>query len=108
MSWGGDAGIPSTLYLRYQPPRPPPAEPYTVWREAKFYAALAAVLGAPPISVEAGKMAILEAVRASTLPFAEAIRYFVRCVALESQLAASASGGLAGRTFPPLEEAWNR
>jgi aminoglycoside phosphotransferase (APT) family kinase protein len=29
-----------TLYLRYQPPRPPSAEPYTVWREARFYAAL--------------------------------------------------------------------
>jgi hypothetical protein len=28
------------LYLRYQPPRPPSAEPYTVWREAKFYQAL--------------------------------------------------------------------
>ena len=28
------------LYLRYQPPRPPSAEPYTVWREAKIYAAL--------------------------------------------------------------------
>lgn len=29
------------LYLRYQPPRQPSAEPYTVWREASFYRALA-------------------------------------------------------------------
>ena len=29
-----------TLYLRYQPPRPPSAEPYTLWREARFYEAL--------------------------------------------------------------------
>lgn len=28
------------LYLRYQPPRRPSAEPYTVWREASFYRAL--------------------------------------------------------------------
>ena len=25
------------VYLRYQPPRPPSAEPYTVWREAEIY-----------------------------------------------------------------------
>ena len=73
--------------------------------EAGECAALTAALGAPPITVDAGKMAVLEAVRAGTLPFSDAIRCFARCVALESQLAASASGGLAGRTFPPLEEA---
>jgi aminoglycoside phosphotransferase (APT) family kinase protein len=28
------------LYLRYQPPRPPSVEPYTVWREARVYEAL--------------------------------------------------------------------
>lgn len=30
------------LYLRYQPPRPPSVEPYTVWREAEIYGALTA------------------------------------------------------------------
>lgn len=43
-SWAVDvedgASNRSRLYLRYQPPRPPSAEPYTVWREAKFYQAL--------------------------------------------------------------------
>ncbi len=33
---------PAALYLRYQPPRPPSAEPYTVWREAEIYRALTA------------------------------------------------------------------
>ncbi|SIR09284.1 phosphotransferase family protein [Bosea sp. TND4EK4] len=44
-SWAVDvsstSGAETELYLRYQPPRPPSAEPYTVWREAQFYRALA-------------------------------------------------------------------
>lgn len=42
-SWAiGLSGAPhaSAVYLRYQPPRPPSAEPYTVWREARIYRAL--------------------------------------------------------------------
>ncbi len=43
-SWAVDteavSGDVSRLYLRYQPPRPPSAEPYTVWREAEFYRVL--------------------------------------------------------------------
>lgn len=43
-SWAVDVepgvGAPSELYLRYQPPRPPSAEPYTVWREADVYRVL--------------------------------------------------------------------
>jgi aminoglycoside phosphotransferase (APT) family kinase protein len=43
-SWAVDIvsndGTRSEVYLRYQPPRPPSAEPYTVWREAEFYKAL--------------------------------------------------------------------
>lgn len=31
---------PDTVYLRYQPPRAPSAEPYTVWREALIYRAI--------------------------------------------------------------------
>ncbi|GHF67192.1 hypothetical protein GCM10017056_43040 [Seohaeicola zhoushanensis] len=34
--------VPHTVYLRYQPPREPSAEPYTVWREALIYRALEA------------------------------------------------------------------
>ena len=33
-------GATAELYLRYQPPRPPSAEPYTVWREAGIYSAI--------------------------------------------------------------------
>lgn len=36
------------LYLRYQPPRPPSVEPYTVWREARIYEALKATDIAAP------------------------------------------------------------
>jgi aminoglycoside phosphotransferase (APT) family kinase protein len=43
-SWAVDvqlrSGDVAKLYLRYQPPRPPSAEPYTVWREAEFYRVL--------------------------------------------------------------------
>lgn len=43
-SWAVElAGVsngPSAVYLRYQSPRPPSAEPYTVWREAHVYKAL--------------------------------------------------------------------
>lgn len=31
---------PAVVYLRYQPPLPPSAEPYTVWRESQIYKAL--------------------------------------------------------------------
>lgn len=33
-------GAPEKVYLRYQPPREPSAEPYTVWREALIYRCL--------------------------------------------------------------------
>ncbi|TWG92066.1 aminoglycoside phosphotransferase (APT) family kinase protein [Mesorhizobium sp. J18] len=41
-SWAIEFSVPSVqpLYLRYQPPRPSSAEPYTVWREARIYEAL--------------------------------------------------------------------
>lgn len=34
------SGERSAVYVRYQPPRPPSTEPYTVWREARVYEAL--------------------------------------------------------------------
>ena len=42
-SWAVETGMGEArnkAYLRYQPPRPPSAEPYTVWREARIYQAL--------------------------------------------------------------------
>lgn len=68
-------------------------------------AALAETLGYAPATVEDGKIAALDRVRAGRLPLDAAICCFARCVGLESQLSASASGGLARRTFPPLDDA---
>ena len=64
-SWAVDVATPDNkllaLYLRYQPPRPPSAEPYTVWREAEFYHALAgsSVLAPKLIAVHPETQAIL-------------------------------------------------
>lgn len=64
-SWAVDVASPSgereQLYLRYQPPRPPSAEPYTVWREARFYRALStsAVPAPKLIAVHPKSQAIL-------------------------------------------------
>ncbi len=45
-SWLVDLAVkgdhPASVYLRYQPPRAPSAEPYTVWREASIYLAIEA------------------------------------------------------------------
>ncbi|WP_406857615.1 phosphotransferase family protein [Alsobacter sp. KACC 23698] len=63
-SWAVDVDADSRveqLYLRYQPPRPPSAEPYTVWREAEFYRALSGSAVPAPrlIAVHPGHQAIL-------------------------------------------------
>jgi len=45
-----DGAGPAQAYLRYQPPRPPSAEPYTVWREARIYRAISqGAVSAPKI-----------------------------------------------------------
>jgi aminoglycoside phosphotransferase (APT) family kinase protein len=68
-------------------------------------AALAELLGARPKSVEAGRAALGKALRQGRVPFATALAFFAGSVAREAKLAASSSGGLAGRDFPPLTEA---
>ena len=51
-SWSLDAGG-HAVFLRYGPPRPPGAEPYTVHREAQVYRAIAASgVQAPPLIAE--------------------------------------------------------
>ena len=64
-SWAVDCKTPDgstlPLYLRYQPPRPPSSEPYTVWREAKVYGLLGQTSVRAPrlIAAHAGHPAIL-------------------------------------------------
>jgi hypothetical protein len=66
--------------------------------------ALAEVLGGAPASVEAGKIQVYQAYREGRVSFATALKCFAGCVAREAQLAAGASGGLANRQFPSLED----
>ncbi len=67
-------------------------------------AALETTLGHAPVTVEAGKRQVLEAYRNANLSFAAALHCFAGCVERDAQLAAGASGGLASRQFPPLED----
>ena len=66
-------------------------------------AGLTAALGSRPDTVEAGKAALRDAVRAGRIAFPTALQCFAGCAARETQLAAASSGGLATRTFPALE-----
>jgi aminoglycoside phosphotransferase (APT) family kinase protein len=66
--------------------------------------ALGEILGHAPASVEAGKTQVYEAYREGRVSFAAALQCFAGCVAREAQLAAGASGGLAARQFPSLED----
>ena len=66
--------------------------------------ALGEILGRAPASVEVGKTQVYEAYREGRVSFAAALQCFAACVAREAQLAAGASGGLAARQFPALED----
>jgi aminoglycoside phosphotransferase (APT) family kinase protein len=68
-------------------------------------ATLGEVLGGAPTTADAGKAQIYEAYRAGSVSFGAALQCFAACVAREAQLAAGASGGLATRQFPSLEDA---
>ena len=65
-------------------------------------AALATLLPLPPKDAATGQAALLEAMRQNEISFASALDYFAGAVAREAALAASASGGLARRGFPPI------
>ena len=73
--------------------------------DARELAALEAALGRRPESVAAGRFAIVAALHAGRLTFAEALAFFAGSVEREAVFAAAASGGLAHRTFPPIEDA---
>jgi aminoglycoside phosphotransferase (APT) family kinase protein len=72
--------------------------------ESQELEALEAVLGSRPSDIAAGRAAVMRALRDGRLSFAEVIVFFAASVQRESTLAASASGGLAERTFPSLDE----
>jgi aminoglycoside phosphotransferase (APT) family kinase protein len=67
-------------------------------------AALADVVGARPRTVEAGRAALSTALREGRVPFATALAFFAGSAARDAELAASSSGGLADRDFPPLTD----
>jgi aminoglycoside phosphotransferase (APT) family kinase protein len=71
--------------------------------EAAETDALSDLLGARPAYVEAGRLALADALAASTVPFERALAFFALQTAGEGQLAADASGGIATRRYPPLE-----
>jgi aminoglycoside phosphotransferase (APT) family kinase protein len=63
---------------------------------------LADLLGVSPSSQEDGERQLLAAVRAGRIAFDRLVGYFGRSTIRDAALAASASGGLADRHFPPL------
>ncbi|MNL82110.1 hypothetical protein D3C87_2094080 [compost metagenome] len=62
------------------------------------------MLGRRPSGLEAGLAALTEKLQAGEISFEAALRFFASSVARDAELAASASGGLAERDFPPLTE----
>ena len=71
--------------------------------EARDLAALGALLKQSPGSVEDGHVALLREMRAGRVPFAGVIQFFAASAERDAALAASASGGLADRSFPSIE-----
>lgn len=65
--------------------------------------ALNDLLGTPPASVEAGRLALADALADGSVPFERALAFFALQTAGEGLLAADASGGIATRRYPPLE-----
>lgn len=72
--------------------------------EAREIAFLDEVLGETPKTVEAGRTALAQALRAGTVGIAPALAFAQQASALQSQLASDAMGALAKRHFPPLED----
>ena len=72
--------------------------------EAREFSALEALLGRRPESVAAGRSEVLDLLMSNRLPLARALAFFGGSVEREAIFAAAASGGLAHRTFPPLED----
>jgi aminoglycoside phosphotransferase (APT) family kinase protein len=65
--------------------------------------ALSDLLGARPANVEAGRLAIADALAEGAISFQRALAFFALQTAGEGLLAADASGGIATRRYPPLE-----
>jgi aminoglycoside phosphotransferase (APT) family kinase protein len=73
--------------------------------ESADLAGLAALLGREPIGVEDGLAGVLGARHDGAIGLDVVIGFIASQTARAAQLAASASGGLADRTFPPLDRA---
>jgi aminoglycoside phosphotransferase (APT) family kinase protein len=69
--------------------------------------ALSEILKATPVSLEGGKADLVRAMRQQEVQFATVLNFLAGSVAREAQLAASSSGSLATRHFPPLDEIGN-
>jgi hypothetical protein len=65
-------------------------------------AGLAAILGHKPSSAEAGFLDLANRIAAGRVPFETALDFFAGQTARDAQLAATASGGIAGRHYPLL------
>ncbi len=65
-------------------------------------AALGALLGRDPASIEAGQDVLAAELDAGQVAFPDALAYFAGQAAREAQLAAAASGGIASRHYPAL------
>jgi len=64
--------------------------------------AISRLLGHMPQSIETGREAVARAVGRAQISFADALTYFAGQAARDAQLAASASGGIAARHYPPI------
>jgi aminoglycoside phosphotransferase (APT) family kinase protein len=72
--------------------------------EARERAMAARLLGRPVADPEEGRALALETLRAGRLGLPEVLALFAESVAHDAQLAAGASGGLATRGFPSLDD----
>lgn len=70
--------------------------------EAADIAALSAALGSAPASSREGQAALVAGWRDGRIATADVLSTFAGIVNRAAQLSADASGGIAGRTFPPL------
>jgi aminoglycoside phosphotransferase (APT) family kinase protein len=65
--------------------------------------ALGDLLGEAPLTLEAGRLRLAGALAANAVAFQPALAFFAAQTAGDALLAADASGGIAGRSYPVLE-----
>jgi hypothetical protein len=65
--------------------------------------ALSSLLGDRPVDLVSGRARLAEALEQGAIDFQPALDFFALQTAGEALLAADASGGIAGRGYPPLQ-----